>query len=68
MREEGEEEEEDEMRDLEVRIEKAHLPGHALKAAQKELKVHCTPSVYYERILLQYFSWSAQSKNFQKMS
>ena len=47
VREEGEEEEEeDEMRELEVRIEKAHLPDHALKAAQKELKVHCTPTPF----------------------
>lgn len=38
--------EEDEIMELEERIEKAHLPEHALKAAQKELKVHdypCTP-------------------------
>ena len=35
----GEEEEEDEIRELEERIEKAGLPEHALKAAQKELKV-----------------------------
>ena len=34
-----EEEEEDEMRELEKRIENAQLPEHALKAAQKELKV-----------------------------
>lgn len=30
---------EDEIMELEERIEKAHLPEHALKAAQKELKV-----------------------------
>ena len=36
---EGEDEDEDEMREFEERIEKAGLPEHALKAAQKELKV-----------------------------
>ena len=40
---EEEDEEEDEVRELERRIEKAQLPEHALKAAQKELKV-CTHS------------------------
>ena len=39
VREGGGEEEEDEIRELEERVEKAGLPEHALKAAQKELKV-----------------------------
>lgn len=35
----GEEEEEDELTELEERLNAAHLPPHALKVAQKELKV-----------------------------
>ena len=39
-REGEEDEEEDEMKELQKRIEKAQLPEHALKIAQKELKVN----------------------------
>ena len=45
-RESGEEEEEDEMKELEKRIENAGLPEHALKAAQKELKVDSLSCVF----------------------
>lgn len=47
-----EEEEEDEMRELEERIETAQLPEHALRAAQKELKVCinlCQHALYSNR-------------------
>ena len=43
---EGEDEDEDEMREFEERIEKAGLPEHALKAAQKELKVQYIIYIY----------------------